>query len=143
MTAKKRLTSFLNETAHQYRAPSLFWWSPGLFGRGLDASWACLGRNLGALGKLLGSLGRLFAASWSPFRRFLDALGRLWAFLGASGLDFGESWVPPGWVLEGSWAVFARIFEDAALVTAATTLLHSHSFGLFPFGAAVCAQHLE
>ena len=73
----------------------------------------------------------------------MDALGRLWAFLGASGLEFGELGVPPGWVLEGSWAVLARIFEDDALVIAAITLLHSHSFCLFPSGAAVCAQHLE
>ena len=94
--------------------------------RGLEVSWACLGRNLGALGELLGSLGRLFAASWTPFKRFLAALGRLWALLGASGLDFGWSWVPPGWVLDSSWEVFARSFEDDALIAAGSPALHSH-----------------
>ena len=71
------------------------------FWRGLGASWACLRRNLDALGELLGSLGRLFAAFWTPFKRFLDALGRLWALLGASGLDFGGSWVGFGQLLGG------------------------------------------
>ena len=72
------------------------------FWKALGVSWACLGRNLDALGELLASLGRLCAASWTPFWRFLGARGRSWALTNASGLDFGRSWVPPGWVLESS-----------------------------------------
>ena len=49
------------------------------FWKGLGASWACLRRNLAALGGLLGSPGCLCAASWSPFGCFLGALGRIWA----------------------------------------------------------------
>ena len=108
----------------------------------MHTSWACLGRNLGALGELLDSLGRLFAASWTPFKRFLDALGRLWAFLGASGLDFGESWVPPGWVLESSGTVFAMVFEDNALIPAGSPALHSHWHFITPLQrGGTCAAH--
>ena len=43
--------------------------------------------------------------SFSPLRRgatcavrTLNTLDRIWALMGASGLDFGGSLVPPGWV---------------------------------------------
>ena len=75
------------------------------FWRGLGASWACLRRNLDALGELLDSLGCLCAVSWPPFGCFLGALGRIWALIGASVLDFKGSWAPPGWVLANCGAV--------------------------------------
>ena len=96
------------------------------FWRGLGASWACLRRNLGALGELLDSLGCLCAVSWPPFGCFLGALGRIWALIGASVLDFGWSWAPPGWVLASSGAVFATIFEGDALIAAGIPAWHSH-----------------
>ena len=96
------------------------------FWRGLGASRACLRRNLAALGDLLGSLGCLCAASWSPFGCFLGALGRIWALIGASVLDFEWSWAPPGWVLASSGAVFATIFEGDALIAAGIPAWHSH-----------------
>ena len=94
--------------------------------RGLRASWACLRRNLDALGELLDSLGCLCAVSWPPFGCFLGALGRIWALIGASVLDFGWSWAPPGWVLASSGAVFATIFEGDALIAAGIPAWHSH-----------------
>ena len=96
------------------------------FWKGLGASWACLRRNLDALGKLLDSLGCLCAVSWPPFGCFLGALGRIWALIGASVLDFGWSWAPPGWVLASSGAVFATIFEGDALIAAGIPAWHSH-----------------
>ena len=96
------------------------------FWRGLGASWACLRRNLDALGELLDSLGCLCAVSWPPFGCFLGALGRIWALIGASVLDFGWSWAPPGWVLASSGAVFATIFEGDALIAAGIPAWHSH-----------------
>ena len=98
----------------------------GRFWRGLGASWACLRRNLDALGELLDSLGCLCAVSWPPFGCFLGALGRIWALIGASVLDFGWSWAPPGWVLASSGAVFATIFEGDALIAAGIPAWHSH-----------------
>ena len=95
------------------------------FWKGLGASWACLRRNLDALGELLDSLGCLCAVSWPPFGCFLDALGRIWALIGASVLDFGWSWAPPGWVLASSGEVFATIFEGAALIAAGIPAWHS------------------
>ena len=96
------------------------------FWRGLGASWACLRRNLDALGELLDSLEGLCAVSWPPFGCFLGALGRIWALIGASVLDFGWSWAPPGWVLASSGAVFATIFEGDALIAAGIPAWHSH-----------------
>ena len=96
------------------------------FWRGLGGSWACLRRNLDALGELLDSLGCLCAVSWPPFGCFLGALGRIWALIGASVLDFGWSWAPPGWVLANSGAVFATIFEGNALIAAGIPAWHSH-----------------
>ena len=96
------------------------------FWKGLGASWACLRRNLDALGELLDSLGCLCAVSWPPFGCFLGALGRIWALIGASVLDFGWSWAPPGWVLASSGAVFATIFEGDALIAAGIPAWHSH-----------------
>ena len=96
------------------------------FWRGLGASWACLRRNLDALGELLDFLGCLCAVSWPPFGCFLGALGRIWALIGASVLDFGWSWAPPGWVLASSGAVFATIFEGDALIAAGIPAWHSH-----------------
>ena len=96
------------------------------FWKGLGASWVCLRRNLDALGQLLGSLGCLCAVSWPPFGCFLGALGRIWALIGASVLDFGWSWAPPGWVLASSGAVFATIFEGDALIAAGIPAWHSH-----------------
>ena len=96
------------------------------FWRGLGASWACLRRNLNALGELLDSLGGLCAVSWPPFGCFLGALGRIWALIGASVLDFGGSWAAPGWVLASSGTVFATIFEGDALIAAGIPAWHSH-----------------
>ena len=70
------------------------------FRRGLGASQACLGRILAALRPLLNSFWPLLGVSGSPFPSFLNALGRIWALMGASSLDSGGSSVPPGWVLE-------------------------------------------
>ena len=91
------------------------------FRRGLGASQTCLGRVLAALGPLLGSFWMLLGFSWAPSARFLNALGRIWALMGASGLDFGGSLVPPGWVLESSsgsfrhgfWPCLLRIADDS------------------------------
>ena len=58
------------------------------FPRGLGASLACLGRVLAALGPLSGRFWTLLDVSWAPFARFLNTLGRIWALMGASGLDF-------------------------------------------------------
>ena len=67
------------------------------FRRGLGASQACLGRILAALGPLLKSFWPVLGVSWAPFPSFLNALGRISALMGASGLDFGGSLVSPGW----------------------------------------------
>ena len=96
------------------------------FWRDLGASWACLRRNLDALRELLDFLGCLCAVSWPPFGCFLAALGRIWALIGASVLDFGWSWAPPGWVLASSGAVFATIFEGDALIAAGIPAWHAH-----------------
>ena len=110
-----------------YIMPQACFGSPqARFWRGLGASWACLRRNLDALGELLDSLGCLCAVSWPPFGCFLGALGRIWALIGASVLDFGWSWAPPGWVLASSGAVFATIFEGDALIAAGIPAWHSH-----------------
>ena len=87
--------------------------------RGLGVSQACLGRILAALGPLLGSFWMLLGVSWAPFARFLNALGRIWALMGASGLDFGGSLVPPGWVLESSSGSFRHGFWPCLLRVAA------------------------
>ena len=89
------------------------------FRRGLGASQACLGRILAALGPLLASFWRHLDVSWTPFARFLNTLGRLWALMGASGLDFGGSLVPPGWVLESSSGSFRHGFWPRLLRVAA------------------------
>ena len=65
---------------------------------GLGASWACLGPVCDAPGPLLGSFGALLGDSWAPFKRMLGALGRIWALMDASELDFQVVLVPPGWV---------------------------------------------
>ena len=93
---------------------------------GLGASWACLGRVWGALEQLLGSFGALLGVSWAPFRRMLGALGRIWALMGASGLDFSGFEVPPA-------------FEDNALVAAGSPVCHSHGHSSPPCSAAVRA----
>ena len=80
------------------------------FQRGLGVPLACPGRVLAALGPLLGSFWRLLDVSWALFARFLTTLGRIWALMGASGLDFGGSLVPPGWVLESSIGSFRHCF---------------------------------
>ena len=59
--------------------------------RGLGASQACLGPVLAALGPLFDSFWTLLGVSWAPFARFLNTLGRIWALMGASGLDFRGS----------------------------------------------------
>ena len=82
------------------------------FRRGLGASQACLGRILAALGPLLASFWKHLDVSWTPFARFLNTLGRIWALMGASGLDFGGSLVPPGWVLENSGGNFRHGFQQ-------------------------------
>ena len=80
------------------------------FRRGLGASQACLGRILAALGPLLSSFWPLLGVSGAPCPSFLNALGRIWALMGASGLDFGGSLVPPGWMLESSSGSFRHGF---------------------------------
>ena len=80
------------------------------FRRGLGASLACLGRVLAALGPLLASFWKHLDVSWTPFARFLNTLGRIWALMGASSLDLGGSLVPPGWVLESSNGSFRHGF---------------------------------
>ena len=65
---------------------------------------------LAALGLLVGSSWTLLGMSWAPFASFMNTLGRLRALVGASGLDFGESLVPPGWVLESSSGSFRHGF---------------------------------
>ena len=80
------------------------------FQRGLGASRACLGRILAALKPLLNSFWPLLDVSGAPFPSFLNALGRIWALMGASGLDFGGSLVPPGWMLESSSGSFRHGF---------------------------------
>ena len=52
------------------------------FWKGLGASWACLRRNLDALGELLDSLGCLCAVSWPPFGCFLGPLRSILGSLG-------------------------------------------------------------
>ena len=112
------------------------------FWRGLEACWACLRRNLDALGELLDSLGCLCAVSWPPFGCFLGALGRIWALIGASVLDFGWSWAPPGWVLASSGAVFATIFEGDALIAAGIPAWHSHWYFVTSLQrGGTCAAH--
>ena len=91
------------------------------FRRGLGASQACLGRILAALGPLLSSFWPLLGVSGAPCPSFLNALGRIWALMGASGLDFGGSLVSPGWVLESSsgsfrhgfWPCLRRVAADS------------------------------
>ena len=85
------------------------------FRRGLGASQTCLGRVLAALGPLLGSFWTLLGVPWAPFASFLNTLGRLWALMGASGLDFGGSLVPPGWVVESSSGSFRHGFWPCLL----------------------------
>ena len=80
------------------------------FRKGLGASQTCLGRVLAALGLLLGSSWTLLGVSWAPFASFMNTLGRIWALMGASGLDFGGSLVPPVWVLESSSCSFRHGF---------------------------------
>ena len=89
------------------------------FRRGLGASRACLGRVLAALGPLWGSFWTLLGVSWASFASFLNALGRIWALMGASGLEFGGSLVPPGWVLESSSGSFRHGFWPCLLRVAA------------------------
>ena len=123
---KNRCRSLLNETAHQYHAPSLFWQSSGSFLEGfgglLGLSSAQLGRSWGAFGLSWGPLRCLLASFWV----LLETLGRIWALIGASVLDFGWSWAPPGWVLASSGAVSATIFEGDALIAAGIPAWHSH-----------------
>ena len=78
--------------------------------RGLGASQACLGPVLAALGPLLSSFWTLLGVSWAPFARFLNTLGRIWALMGASGLDFGGSLLPPASVLANSSGSFRHVF---------------------------------
>ena len=80
------------------------------FRKVLGASRACLGRVLAALGPLLGSFWTLLGVSWAFFASFMNTLGRLRALVGASGLDFGGSLVPPDWVLESSIGSFRHCF---------------------------------
>ena len=68
----------------------------------MRTSRACFGHVWGALGQLLGSFGTLLDVFWAPFPRMLGALARIWALMGASGLDFSGLEVPPAWVLESS-----------------------------------------
>ena len=92
------------------------------FRRGLGASQACLGRILAALGPLLASFWKHLDVSWTPFARFLNTLGRIWALMGvmgASGLDFGGSLVSLGWVLESSSGCFRHGFWPCLLRVAA------------------------
>ena len=92
------------------------------FRRGLGASRACLGRILAALGLLLGSSWTLLGVSWAPFASFMNTLGRLRALVGASGLDFGGSLVPPGWVLESSSGSFRHGFWPCLLCVATDSI---------------------
>ena len=92
------------------------------FRRGLGASQTCLGRVLAALGLLLGSSWTLLGVSWAPFANFMNTLGRLWALVGASGLDFGGSLVPPGWVLESSSGSFRHGFRPCLLRVATDSI---------------------
>ena len=71
--------------------------------RGLGASQACLGPVLVALGPLFGSFWALLGVSCAPFARFLKTLGRIWALMGAFGLDFRGSLVPRLGVGELQW----------------------------------------
>ena len=89
--------------------------------RGLGAFQACLGPVLAALALLFGSFWTLPDVSWTPFARFLNTLGRIWPLMGASGLDFRGSLVPPAWVLESSngsfrhgfWPCLVRVATDS------------------------------
>ena len=92
------------------------------FRRGLGASQTCLGRVLAALGLLLGSSWTLLGVSWAPFASFMNTLGRLRALVGASGLDFGGSLVPPGWVLESSSGSFRHGFWPCLLRVATDSI---------------------
>ena len=69
-----------------------------------------LGATLAELGPLLGSFWMLLGVSWAPFARFLNTLGRIWALMDASGLNFRRSSVPLGWVLESSSGSFRHGF---------------------------------
>ena len=90
--------------------------------RGLGASQVCLGPVLAALGPLFGSFWTLPDVSWAPRARFLNTLGRIWPLMGASGLDFGGSLVPPGWVLESSSGSFRHGFWPCLLHVATASI---------------------
>ena len=100
---KNRCRSLLNETAHQYHAPSLFWQSSGSFLEGfgsllglssaqLERSWGAFGLSWGPLRCLLASFWVLLGCSWSHLGSHRRLCARFWMVLGASWLGFGELW---------------------------------------------------
>ena len=70
-------------------------------GKTMKKSWAALGWLWAALGRLLGGFGRLFGASGRLLGCSCAALGRLWAV-----------WIGLGPVLEQSWVVLGRSWND-------------------------------
>ena len=84
--------------------------------RGLGASLACLGRVLAALGLLLTSFWKHLDVFWAPFARFLNTLGRIWAFMGASASILEGLWC----LRAGGWrapvTIFAMMFGHAMRV---------------------------
>jgi len=88
------------------------------FRRGLGASQACLGRILAALGPLLASFWKHLDVSWTPFARFLNTLGRIWALMGASAS-----------ILEGLWCLWAGCWRAPVAIFA---MVFGHAFRVSP-----------
>ena len=90
--------------------------SQARFCKGLGASRAPFGRQLGSLGRLLDALGRVLDASWASLGRSWGSLGRLlgtsWALLGASWValgSFGTPWSSPTLPRRGFGSILASI----------------------------------
>ena len=87
------------------------------FRRGLGASQACLGRILAALGPLLSSFWPLLGVSGAPFPSFLNALGRIWALMGASASILEGLWCLRAGCWRAPVAIFAMVFGHAFRVS--------------------------
>ena len=87
------------------------------FRRGLGASQACLGRILAELKPLLNSFWPLLDVSGAPFPSFLNALGRIWALMGASASILEGLWCLRAGCWRAPVAVFAMVFGHAFCVS--------------------------
>ena len=87
------------------------------FRRGLGASLARLGRVLAALGPLLASFWRHLDVSWTPFARFLNTLGHIWALMDASASILEGLWCLRAGCWRAPVAIFAMVFGHAFRVS--------------------------